>query len=176
MNNKELENILFGKYSDYKCNDVTKQLIKTNPKFYQILVNGIKEGKVSGFPEELWDKIRNLNIRSATNLEDAFKEGFTIGSCTVASKYLSFTFPNCEIAGGINKFLVGTKNSQDGSHTWTICKNKIYDTTFMLIIDANYQSEFGYVQENIYNPNFDAMYVSAKEFANDLELNKGKQR
>lgn len=172
MSEDTILQILFKDCLDYEGNQITKNNIKNNLEFRNALINGILENKISGIDEETWKKLNELNIIGNGNIEDAFRQGFNIGACTVASKYLSFIFNNCKIAGGTNKFLKDTKNSKEGEHTWVIGPdNKIYDTTFMLIIDQNYSSQIGYDQENIYNPNIDPTYAASKSYATDKNLN-----
>lgn len=168
---EEILNILYGNRINYKGINITKELLK-NEEFRNIIIKGIKEHKISGFSDELIEKIDNQNIRRINSFLDIFKDGTNLGYCTVASKQLSYSFNNCYIVGGINKFLKNTTNSLDGSHTWIESDNTIYDTTFMLEIDKSYGKLLGYIEENRYDPNLDALYLSAKYFTNDQNLKK----
>ncbi len=156
----------------YKCFDELKRLIHEDEKIYQVLLNGFKTNKVMGFPEDLWEKINNQNIRGIDNFETVFKDGANIGYCTVAAKQLSYSFPNCYLCGGILPILKGTTNCPDGSHTWILVNNKIIDTTLMLIIDEDYASKLGYIEENRYDPSIDPIYNASKEFTNDSNLRR----
>ena len=71
---------------DYKCFDELKRLLNENEYFKNIVIEGYQNGKIFGFPNELWDKIRSQNIRRINSFEDVFKDGANIGYCTVASK------------------------------------------------------------------------------------------
>lgn len=155
---------------DYKCYDELKRLIRENKDFYNTLREGLLTNHVHGFPIELWDKIRSQNIRRIRSFEDVFIEGANIGYCTVASKQLSYSFNYCYLCGGVLPILQGTKNCPNGNHTWIVSESKIIDTTLMLIIDESFASKFGYVEENRYNPNLDAVYIAAKDFALDSSV------
>ena len=159
---------------DYKCFDELKRLLNENEYFKNIVIEGYQNGKIFGFPNELWDKIRSQNIRRINSFEDVFKDGANIGYCTVASKQLSYSFSSCFICGGILPLLKGTKNCLDGSHTWIQYEDYIIDTTLMLIVHINYANKIGYIEENKYNPNNDQIYLSTKEFTNDESLKKSK--
>lgn len=154
----------------YKCYDILKYLISTNEEFADIVAKGLSEGKITKFSAELWDKIRNQNIRRINSFEDVFVEGANLGYCTVASKQLSYSLDNCFICGGTLPILRNTPNCIDGSHTWISSNGQVIDTTLMLMIDENYSKQMGYKEENRYNPNLDPLYVAAKEWTNDSSL------
>ena len=158
---------------DYKCFDELKRLLE-DEHFRNIIIDGYEQGKISGSTEDIWEKIREQNIRRINSFEDVFKDGANIGYCTVASKQLSYSFDGCFLCGGILPILIGTRNCQDGSHTWMVHDNKIVDTTLMLIIDEDYASLLGYVEENRYNPSDDPIYLVAKEFTLDKNLKSRK--
>lgn len=176
MTSEEIIEKLYGDYKNYGCNSLVIDKLSKEPGFKETIEEGIKSGMINGFTEEMWEKMRNLNLRVAGTLEDSFRNGSTLGACTVAIKYLSFIFPICEIAGGINANLIGTKNSVFGEHTWLIYQDKIYDTTFMMIINKEYSDKMGYILENKYNPNKNSYYNVNKEFANDPSIRKESQR
>lgn len=171
MNEEKLLEILYADTVDFKGNELTKERIRNDKEFRDTIIKGVLENKITGFDQDFYEKISKLNVRWNHSFEDVFRLGFNIGACTTASKYVSYIFPSCQIAGGVNKYLVGTKNSDEGQHTWIVSNDgKIYDTTFMLIIDRKYSNRLGYVQENIYDPNIDRIYSAGKEFANDRNL------
>lgn len=159
---------------DYKCYDELKKLLKNNEEFKQKVITGYLNGMISGYNEELWKNIHSQNIRTVNSFEDVFVAGKNIGCCTGASRQLSYSFEDCYICGGTLPILKGTKNCEDGSHTWILHDHKIIDTTLMLIIDEEYAPQLGYVEENRYNPNFDSVYTAAKEFAMDPGIKKNK--
>lgn len=167
---EDIINILYGDRKDYKGTKLIRNLLQNNLEFRNIILEGIKNNKITGFSEELWTMIDNQNIRGINSFLDVFVDGANIGYCTVASKQLSYSFDSCFIAGGVNKYLVNSTNSIDGSHTWIVRNNKIYDTTFMLEIDRSFEGKLGYIEENRYDPNLDRIYKAAKEFTNDKEL------
>lgn len=158
--------------NQYKCFDELKRLLKNNNHFLQVISTGVEMGMVSGFSDELWQKIKEQNIRRIRSFEDVFIDGANIGYCTVASKQLSYSLDNCYICGGVLPILIGTKNCEDGSHTWLLWDNKIIDTTLMLVINQEYASKVGYIEENRYNPLEDPIYLAAKEFTLDTNLKK----
>ena len=86
------------------------------------------------------------------------------------SKIISYSLNNCEICGGTVKYLIGSKNSPDGQHTWISYQGNIIDPSFMLQINEEYMKQLGYIEENRYNPNDDKIYAAAKEYANDKSL------
>lgn len=138
---------------EYKCYSELLKLLSQNQEFKNAIVQGVKEGKIRRFDEELWEKIRTQNIRAINNFEDVFIDGTNIGYCTVASKQLSYSLDDCYICGGVLPILKGTENCDDGSHTWILHNSEIIDTTLMLIIDKDYAEKIGYIEENRYNPN-----------------------
>ncbi len=173
-----IESILLKLYNNVDCEgiSITKELLSTNKEFESVIVSGIQNGAVRGLSEEEWDKMLRLHLRSSHSLQDAFVTGYNIGACTTMSKLVSYIFDNCKINGGTNKFLVGTKNSPNGEHTWILHDNLIYDTTFMLVIDQKYAQNLGYTLENSNNPNNDKYYRAAKEFATDPNIDSGIKR
>ncbi len=162
---------------DYKCFDALRKLVLENDTFKKNLEEGFFSDKVEGFTSDVWEKIAKQNVRRINSFTDVFVDGANEGYCTVASKQLSYSFNGCQICGGVVPLLIGTKNCVDGSHTWMVFNNKIYDTTLMLIIDESFAKEkLGYIEENRYNPNIDAYYSAAKEFALDENLRKSSHR
>ena len=154
---------------NYKCYDELKKLILSNKGFQNKV-----EGKIKKFPQELWEKIKNQNIRGINSFEDVFIDGANIGYCTVAAKQLSYSLNNCLLCGGVLPILKGSINCPDGSHTWILYNHKIIDTTLMLIIDEEYAKILGFQEENRYNPDLDPIYRSTKLFTNDTSLKKSK--
>ncbi len=161
---------------DYQCYALLKNLLTNNRDFALLIEEGIRDGKISKFPEELWDKMRNQNIRRINSFEDVFKDGANIGYCTVASKQLSYSLDNCDICGGILPLLANTPNCPDGRHTWISYQNNIIDTSLMLIINEQFAKKLGYQEENRYNPNQDPIYSSTKEWTNDSSIRKSNSR
>ena len=49
---------------EYKCFDELKKLLNDNENFRSIVIEGYQNGKIYGFPKELWDKIKSQNIFS----------------------------------------------------------------------------------------------------------------
>lgn len=166
-----LNKLIDEKRMNYKCFDELKRLLSGNEQFIKIIEEGYIEGEVYGFPEELWEKISAQNIRRINSFEDVFIDGANIGYCTVASKQLSYSLDACYLCGGVLPILQGTKNCEDGSHTWIKnCNNEIIDTTLMLVLSEKYAKKIGYIEENSYNPNLDPVYMAAKEFALDSNI------
>ena len=149
-----------------------KNFIKKRFRIKKIIEIGIDSGKVYGFPDFLWQKIQNQNIRNIDSFESVFRDGANKGYCTVASKQLSYSLTNCFIAGGLLPILIGTDNCQDGSHTWIIVDNYIIDTSLMLIIEEEYAKCIGYLEISRINPNHDPIYLATKDFTNDISIKK----
>ena len=158
--------------TDYKCYDLLKKLLVENEEFRNILIEGISNNKITGFTDEIWDKIRKQNIIGIDNFETVFQNGFNIGRCTGTAIQLSYSLDYPYICGGTLNILKGTLNSSDGKHTWLIDNNKIIDTSLMLIIDKDYYLKLGYQEENRRNPNIEPRYNSTKDFTNDESLKK----
>ena len=153
----------------YKCYFYLKQLIKENEEFRNILSEGLKEGKVSGFDDSMWLEIKLQNPRSSLTFEDAFKLGYNLGNCTGCAIQYSYSLDYPYICGGELPLLKGTQNSPDGRHTWISYNNNVIDPSFMIQISENYIKNFGYNEENRYNPNQDMVYCSSKEYAGVIE-------
>ena len=69
----ELLNLLIDiDKKEYKCYFELVRLLSQNQEFKDVIVQGVKEGKIRGFDEELWEKIRSQNIRGINNFEDVF--------------------------------------------------------------------------------------------------------
>ena len=158
----------------YKCYDILKKLLTENERFKEVVKKGILENKIQGFSQELWEKLDNQNLRSpmVKSFVDVFADGYNQGYCTVCAKQVSYSLDTCYLCGGILPILKGTINSTEGEHTWIEYEDKIIDTTLMLIIDNSLKNDFGYIEENRYNPNYDNVYCAAKEFTNDSSLKK----
>lgn len=169
-----INELIDEKRSHYKCFDELKRLLSSNSEFKKIIKEGYIDGEIYGFTDELWAKINTQNIRRINSFEDVFIDGANIGYCTVASKQLSYSLDNCYLCGGVLPILRGTKNCNDGSHTWIESNNEIIDTTLMLIISKRYTQKIGYIEENRYNPNLDPIYRAAKEFTLDKNINNHK--
>lgn len=159
---------------DFKCFDLLKQKIIEDEVFREKVKEGIKEGFIKKFPRELFDKVCNQNIRAPFEPIQIFIDGANLGNCTVMSKMISYSLDYCYICGGTLESLIGTKNSPDGRHTWVSYNNNVIDPTFMIQISENYIKNFGYNEENRYNPNQDMVYCSSKEYANDPNLKSKK--
>ena len=159
---------------DFKCYDTLKKILSENNDFKKMIIDGISENKIHGFDHELWQKLDKQNLRSplVKSFVDVFVEGNNQGYCTVCAKQVSYSLDTCYLCGGILPILKGTINCPDGSHTWIEYDDKIIDTTLMLIIDKSLMNKFGYIEENRYNPNYDKIYNSTKEFTNDTSLRR----
>jgi len=169
------ENILKEIYKDihsYEGTKISQDLFLNNIEFRNVLLNGLKSGQIEAFSKDFLNELTSLNMRGEGTLDDAFRCGANLGACTVASKLVSYIFDSCYICGGVNKFLIGTKNSPDGRHTWIEHNGKLYDTTFMLVIDKSLEEKFGYVKENYYDPNLNPIYLAGKEYACDKSLSR----
>ena len=158
----------------YKCYFYLKQLIKENEEFRNILSEGLKEGKVSGFDDSMWLEIKLQNPRSSLTFEDAFKLGYNLGNCTGCAIQYSYSLDYPYICGGELPLLKGTQNSPDGRHTWIESNGKIIDTTLMLVMDKDFAMKFGYKEENRRNPNLEPRYIAAKDFITNPSLRSGR--
>jgi hypothetical protein len=168
----QIENILeiiYGMRKDYKGTQIMRELLTKNETFRTLIIEGIKTGNVFMWPNELWEELdkQNLMLRKG-NVSDIFKAGANIGDCTGCSTIVSYSFPiGCLYVGGTVDYLVGTKNSPDGRHTWIEYKGIIYDTTFMLAIKEEYSKKLTYKPVYKTDPNKNPNYSAGKDFARD---------
>lgn len=160
----------------YLCFEILKELYNNNPEFKKLVDEGIKEGKISGFPDELWIAIDNQNVRGLKSFENVFRDGYNIGGQTVVSRQLSYSFPTCTLCSGTLPLIAGTKNSPSGEHSWMTSDGLVYDTTLMLVMDRTYSSKLGYQYEMEYDPSEDPIYSATQEFTNDKEQKNGRRR
>ena len=58
---------------EYKCFDVLRSVI-LDENVNRIIGEGIVNGEITGFDDELWQKIHNQNIRGINNFEDVFRD------------------------------------------------------------------------------------------------------
>lgn len=162
---------------NYKCYDLIKNILENNNELKKIIEDGFNTGKIVQFDEELLQKFGELNVRWPYNIDEVLLLGGNIGGCTTMAYELSFLFENCFKCAGILPILKGTKNSEDGRHTWMESSDGwIYDTSLMLVIDKKYMKEIGY-QENIREKySSQQFYSQQKEFALDSNLQKGRNK
>lgn len=85
--------------------------------------------------------------KNAHTLEEIYQKGFNIGNCGLTSRYIARRFDEAELFYGHATLLIGTKNSEDGDHAWTIINNHVIDSTLMLCIPINEAEKLGYVPE-----------------------------
>ena len=161
--------ILYGERKDYKGTEVMKELLLKDENFKQIIIDGIKTGNIYSWPEKLWEELDKLNLMLRKgNVSDIFKMGDNIGDCTGCSTIVSYSFPiGCLYVGGTVDYLIGTKNSVDGRHTWLENEGVIYDTTFMVSINEKYSKKMGYKTLYKTDPNKNSKYSAGKDFARD---------
>ncbi len=167
----------------YKCYEFLQKLLNSNKKFSSIIEEGIKEGKIRGFDESMWDKMENMNYRAPISFPEVFAQGFNVGNCTHCAYNYSYLIDNPAICGGTLPILTGTNNSADGRHTWVeIGSGKetyLIDTTLMMVISKDYASKIGYIEEEKVYPDLDPRYKryqSAKEFANDPSIKRAPRK
>lgn len=169
MQIEKILEMLYGERKNYKGTQIMINLLATNEKFKESIVEGIKTGNIYSWPEELWVKLDKLNLMLRKgNVSDIFKTGANIGDCTGCSTIISYAFPvGCSYVGGTIDYLVGTKNSIDGRHTWVEDNGVIYDTTFMIAIKQEYSKKLGYKEVYKTDPNKNSEYSAGKDFARD---------
>ena len=61
---------------DYGCYKILRDLVENNPDFRKKLQEGIAQGKIYGFNEDVWEKIALQNIRNIDSFETVFKKGY----------------------------------------------------------------------------------------------------
>ena len=92
-------------------------------------------------------QLDELLEKNAHTLEEIYQKGFNIGNCGLTSRYIARRFDEAELFYGRATLLIGTKNSEDGDHAWTIINNHVIDSTLMLCIPINEAEKLGYVPE-----------------------------
>lgn len=117
--------------------------------------------KQYAWSEELKQKIFSILLddtieTNASTLKEIYEYGFNIGHCGLTSRYVCRKFDNATLFYGEAKLLVGTKDSPNGEHAWTILNDHLIDTTLMLCIPKNKINELGY------NPKKEIMPISAR--------------
>jgi len=160
------------------------QLYHNNSKFKKLIDEEFKNKKIRFFNEEELNKIRNQNFIHPNNplikeFEDIFILGQNIGNCVGISRQLSYSYNNVDLVTGTLPILKGTLNAKDlGGHAWIETKDKIIDTSLMLVIDKTLKDDFGYIEENRKTASMlkqDKNYQTRKEFVNDLNLKPKKK-
>ena len=170
---EELMLSLYGARANYKGLDVLKYILLNNKKFYNFIIENIKNGKVMPFGDLEFSKIERQNIRAIDNFLTVFKEGLNLGSCTITSKQLSYSYDGCDLVSGTMDLLIGTINSEHGEHSWMEYDEYIYDTTLMLKINKSLAKEIGYNEETrikSYQLNSNPTYQSTKDYTNDNQI------
>ena len=161
---------------DFKGFDALKRLIKENPDFGNIIQEGIENGQIRYFGDEEWDKMEEQNFvphGEIKKFSDIFKLGYNEGGCTYVSKQLSFSYDDVDWVSGLLPILKGTRNCAEGEHSWLETRDKIIDTSLVLVIDKELKSKLGYQTEVRYTPsllNSDRNYLARKDFTNDPGL------
>ena len=163
--------------------DLLKKLCRENKKFYEIIQNNFKEGKIRFFNENEWNKIDSQNfvspISEMREFRDMFILGYNIGNCAGASRQLSYSYSDVDIVSGVLPILKGTLNAlEEGGHCWLESKDHIIDTSLMLVIDKSLKNELGYIEEQRLTALQLARsprYQARKDFVNDESLNKNRK-
>ena len=78
----QIENILeilYGDRKNYKGTKIMSDLLNSNEEFKTLIVEGMKEGKIVGFTEELWNKIESQNMRIISSFTEIFEKGYNLG-------------------------------------------------------------------------------------------------
>lgn len=154
---------------NYKCFDILRLLLKSD-SFRKLLVEGIANGEVRPFNDNLWERFSFMNYRGCDSLRQAFKLGLNLGNCTNFSKEIGYAFKGCDICGGGADLLVGTENCPLGNHTWMEYGGVIYDTSLMIIMTRDFSKKLGYKEENRYPISETLGYESKVKYANDRSL------
>lgn len=159
---------------EYKCYDLIRSIIKSNNEVVDIISEGLSVGKIFGFDEELLQKFNELNVRwPVKDIDEVLRLGGNIGGCTTMAFQLSFLLENSYKCAGFLPLLRGTKNSEDGRHTWVESFDGwIYDTSLMLIIHKSFMDRLGYVENSRELYNSLQFYSAQKEFALDKGIAK----
>ena len=101
------------------------------------------------WPEQLKKMIFSIELddhleENATTLEEIYEKGYNIGHCGLTSRYIARKFEEANMYFGKAQLLVGTKNSPNGEHAWTIIEGFLVDSTLMLLIPVTEAVQLGY--------------------------------
>ena len=171
------------RYRNYACFNLLKDLLNNSEEFKKIFTEGINNGTIRLFTDDIWQKIEKQNfIPPAEGIDDFvdfFKQGRNIGSCVWTSWQLSYSFNDVSIVSGTLPILKGTFNApKEGGHRWLENNSYIIDTSLMLIIDKSIKSLMGYNEEGRltqYDLNRNPRYQERKYFTNDSFIKKSSR-
>ncbi len=168
-----------------KAFDLYNYLYNNNQDFKTLIDEGFKNNQIRFFNEEELNKIRNQNFIHPTNpnikeFEEVFILGENIGNCVGISRQLSYSYNNVDLVSGKLPILKGTLNAEkEGGHMWLETKDKIIDTSLMLVIDKSLKEKLGYDEEIRITSNMlkqDHNYQARKEFVNDINIKPKHKR
>lgn len=162
--------LVVGERMNYRCFDELERLLEENEEFRNIIAEGIQTGKICGFPEELWAKMKELVYYegSYNDFERTFLNGANIGDCAKHAETLSYCFPYADYCYQKLPLLRGTRNSKEGDHYFMEYMGNYYDTTLMLVMNARFAKLLGYDPQKISCSNI-MLYDVKKDFATDPE-------
>ncbi len=106
------------------------------------------------WPKELYDFIMNIDLdptieEQIFKMEDVYKKGLNIGLCGLTNRYLAINMVEADTHVGICELLKGTRNAQDGNHSWTTINGILIDTTLMIAIKEEDAQKFGYSSKKV---------------------------
>ena len=117
-------------------------------------------------------QLDELLEKNAHTLEEIYQKGFNIGNCGLTSRYIARRFDEAELFYGRATLLIGTKNSEDGDHAWTIINNHVIDSTLMLCIPINEAEKLGYVPEKQIEHNCARLLSEFNVYDNEYNLDQ----
>ena len=109
---------------------------------------------------------------SASTLKEIYDLGFNIGHCGLTSRYIARKYSKAKLFYGKAKLLVGTLNSPNGEHAWTIIDNCLIDSTLMISIPLELAKNLGYVVEKEIEQNSARLLSEYDTFENEFIRNK----
>lgn len=156
------------------------ELYYNNTNFKIIIDINLANKKIRFFNEEEWDKIKEQNFISPDpnikDFQDIFLLGYNIGNCGGTSRQLSYSYDDVDRVTGTLPMLKGTLNAEkQGGHQWLETKDKIIDTSLMLVIDKSLKDKLGYIEEERLTAEqlkHMTNYQEKKEFTLDQSLKK----
>ena len=172
-----------NKYRDYACFNLLMDLLNKNENFKRLFLDGINNGTIRLFNEDIWQKIKNQNfispIDGIDDFTDFFRKGLNIGNCVGTSWQLSYSFDDVSIVSGTLSILKGTPNAEkEGGHRWLENNKYIIDTSLMIIVDKSIKNIIGYVEEERltqYDLNRNSRYQERKYFTRDSSIKKSSR-
>ena len=179
---KNIKELFADEYKNKNDSTLMRNFLKkSNPEAYKRLMFLINVGKVKDLSTiEQFKKYEKIKIGGLYNedltLGKALRKGLNYGRCGLFAKLFSntvfenqkhkYVVGNCDI-------VIGSKNSNDGNHTWLEVDDMIIDTSLLMAIPMEFKDVFGYNTEKVQEINKDA--DKNKIFNDEVDIEMASQ-